>query len=313
MNTMFPEFLNLENMKDEAPTLDDDSSCFSVDRNNPAKDSMATGSDFVSDFNKREAEYRSKEDQDVAVFLSLVDKMSVKSLLFILQGHARSMHNIHQHDLQTTLSQINSERRALKTSPKSIKKTKMIKHCRFAEVFNGVVREEVFEIPHVADFSDEDIATMWWSHRQMKLMKKEAAKVVRFFHKHRPEYLESVQVLANASHPDSDDVLVDYHVKKLSSNSFPRGLECHIVSDLSVFRDDGVQSVILQQEKFRANQARNRFFDAEEKNGNSHDDMWEAIRAAYVPASEPCKLFALLMAEADHIEALKSSISRWDA
>jgi hypothetical protein len=43
--------------------------------------------------------YQTKEDEDIAVFMRLEQKMSMKSLLFIMQSHARAM-NIPEDVLQ---------------------------------------------------------------------------------------------------------------------------------------------------------------------------------------------------------------------
>eukprot|EP00522_Entomoneis_paludosa_P005607 CAMPEP_0172451552 /NCGR_PEP_ID=MMETSP1065-20121228/9553_1 /TAXON_ID=265537 /ORGANISM="Amphiprora paludosa, Strain CCMP125" /LENGTH=312 /DNA_ID=CAMNT_0013203515 /DNA_START=669 /DNA_END=1607 /DNA_ORIENTATION=+ len=310
---MFPEFKNLDGMKDEAPTLEDDGSGFSVD---PSDDDASQEADFVTKFNKREAAHRKKEDEDVAMFLSLVEKMSVKSLVFLLQAHARTMHNVPESHLQQTLQQIENEQTGPKKTSKQVKSS--VKNFRFALVMGGQkVREEVREIPHCSTFTEEDKAILWWSKREQRGMQKEAAKVVRFFRDHRPEYAQSVKIVANSFRPGSDGMIVEHHMKQLTNNSFPRGLECHIVSKLGHYRDDGVQSVIIEQEKFRARRARDSFFfqGSEEKKDVDADidDMWDDIRIAYLAASTPCKTFAQKMAECDHVEALKASISRWNA
>ena len=290
-NESFPHF-DLEGLKDETFSLD----VFAADT--PRTD-VSGETDFVKKFHKLEKAFHRKEDQDVAVFLALVDKMNVQSLLFILQGHARSMHNVHQGKLQEALNGMKTK----KTDSKSGKKVQ--KKLRFAEIMGGEkVRVETKEIIHVNEISEEDKRIMWWSSREMRAMKQEAAKVVRFFRNHRPEYLASVSILCSLHEPGMNDQVIEKHMKKLTQNSFPRGLECHIVPNLKACKDAAVQTLLLEQQQFRADVYAS--------------DDWERIHAfwdeagqKYAQACASCSAFSLKIAECDHVEALKASLSSW--
>lgn len=288
----FPKFENLEDVRHLAPTIGDSNSVCSNDGS-----ACTISSDFVEKFNKREADFRTKEDQDVAVFLSLVDKMSVKSLLFILQGHAKSMHNVHGLELQKTLDGIMTEQSSSRRNQPKRRRI-AVKKCRFAEVYNGV-RTEFHEILHVKDYSEEEKDSTWWSITEMRNIKREASKVVSFFRKYRPEYTESVAAVACTSNDDSSKPYVEKHMKELTRNSMPRGLESHILPPVRGFRENGIQSVLKTQRQG--------------KDSNDWGKLWMEIFDAYVSASEAAKIFARRMAKCDHIEALKSSISRWDS
>eukprot|EP00523_Entomoneis_sp_CCMP467_P015848 CAMPEP_0168765858 /NCGR_PEP_ID=MMETSP0725-20121227/541_1 /TAXON_ID=265536 /ORGANISM="Amphiprora sp., Strain CCMP467" /LENGTH=329 /DNA_ID=CAMNT_0008815125 /DNA_START=369 /DNA_END=1358 /DNA_ORIENTATION=- len=319
----FPQFPNLHEVdENDVPSLGDDNSWISVDQSGKTGQTNSSTGSVVEQFNQREAAYRKKEDQDVAVFLSLVDRMSVQSLLFILQAHAKSMHSVEQSQLQATLQKIEQEKKSPRSSNKrssdssnsSNGSSKKAKQFRFAMVMGGQrVREEIFEIPHCDEYTEQDKATLWWSKVDQRCMQKEAARTVRFFRSHRPEYIESVEVLANSATED-DDIWVEHHMKKLTNNSFPRGLECHIVPCLARYRDAGVHSVIAAQHRYLVKRADDPFADEKKHEGDQSDDrMWEEIREAYVKASVPCQEFARLIAECDHVEALKACISRWEA
>eukprot|EP00527_Entomoneis_sp_CCMP2396_P006333 CAMPEP_0198152584 /NCGR_PEP_ID=MMETSP1443-20131203/60443_1 /TAXON_ID=186043 /ORGANISM="Entomoneis sp., Strain CCMP2396" /LENGTH=333 /DNA_ID=CAMNT_0043818653 /DNA_START=1 /DNA_END=998 /DNA_ORIENTATION=+ len=319
--TAFPEFTDLENLEGKTPTIDDAADAVSVDSN----DGDSNNPDFVKKFNKREAAFRRKEDQDVAVFLALVDKMSVQSLLFILQGHARSMYNIQQKELRQSLQQI------MKSSKRVREGKKIVKKLRFAEIMGGhQIQEEIREIIHVSEISDEDRSILWWSGKQMRQMKTEAAKVVRFFKEHRPEYSASVSILCASHLSGTNEILVERHMKKLTQNSFPRGLECHIVPALNEVRAEGIRSVMEEQKQFfakRRARARDVVSSSNDNNMQSSDmkmkdhnndvemeemfAFWETARKKYVAASVPCLAFAVKIAECDHVEALKASLSKW--
>ena len=287
----FPHF-DLEGLKDEKFSLD------VLGDESPQVD-LSGETDFVKKFNKLEKAFHRKEDQDVAVFLALVDKMNVQSLLFILQGHARSMHNVHQGKLQEALNGMKTK----KTGSKSEKVVK--KKLRFAEIMGGEkVRVETREIIHVNEISEEDKRTMWWSSREMRAMKQEAAKVVRFFRQHRPEYLASVSILCSSHEPETNDQVIEKHMKKLTQNSFPRGLECHIVPNLNACKDAAIQTLLLEQQRFRAD------VHASDDWERIHA-FWDEAGAKYAQACVSCRGFSLKIAECDHVEALKASLSSW--
>lgn len=298
-----------------------------------------------------------KEDEDVAVFLALTEKMSVSSLLFILQDHASQMHNIQQGQLQIVLSQNQSilskpssesndlsagnEGDSFSTSSRNNKK---LKKFRFADIMGGQqVRVEVREIPLIT--SAEDKATLWWGEEDMMRTRQEALRIVRFYEQHRCEFATSITVLAESYRRESSETLVEHHMKKLSMDSVARGLESHLVHVLCISRVVAVQTVLLEQVQCRENKAAQAFAasaprkrkdrlrsptssirkvlssssaslaesEDQSKKINSVLDDGDAdrIRCAYLEASRPCRTLALKMAQWDHVEALKASLSSW--
>mmetsp|Transcript_9288 Transcript_9288/g.20088 ORF Transcript_9288/g.20088 Transcript_9288/m.20088 type:complete len:350 (-) Transcript_9288:225-1274(-) len=328
--TAFPRFKKkeLEQVKNVAPALDDGSDTCSESGSSHSGDEAKNGRDFVAQFNKREAKYRRKEDEDVAMFMSLIDRMSVKSLVFLLQGHARSMHNIHEGELQQTLVMIHNEKKVekMELEPATSRRPSQPKRCRFAEIMGGQkVRAVVVEIPHHSEYSPQEKASSWWTAGEMRAMRTEAAKVVQFFYQHRPEYSESVTLLSQSGQPDADDILVEHHVKKLAENSFPRGLEGHIVDSLAGPREAAIEAVLSLQEMYNAKPRKSfrqssssRSVSRSTKSTNEKlewqavvDEFWAEASKQYMAHSEPNKVLALKLAECDHIEALKASLSRW--
>jgi hypothetical protein len=100
--------------------------------------------------------YRSKEDEDVLVFMRVAQSMSIKSLLFLLQNHARAMNipeDVLQKDIASDLPSLTAKKATLK-----------IKKFRFAEISNGNVRAVVHEIPESEDPS------LWWNKVSRKYL-----------------------------------------------------------------------------------------------------------------------------------------------
>ncbi|KAL7555710.1 hypothetical protein ACA910_009351 [Epithemia clementina (nom. ined.)] len=216
---------------------------------------------------------KTKEDVDVEVFLALTEKMSVSSLLFILQDHARQMHSIQQGQLQMVLSQhcqkksilskdCNGKkpltpamplRRDLLTddsasvcSTATTSANKKVKKFRFAEILGGQqIRVEVHEIPKVTDSQVK--AELWWTDDEMRYIRLDALRVVRFYEQHRADYATSITTLAESFKAETNDLLVEHHMKRLSADSMARGLEPHLVQLLAISRVVAVQTVLLEQ------------------------------------------------------------------
>lgn len=281
--TVFPKF-NLDDPSEEGSCNQDES--------------ISIGSD--DEF----AKYVNKEDQDVAVFMRLIEKMSVNSLLFILQNHAREMNNISDSKLRKALVVSRREQNKIeKKTPESLHK---IKKFRFAEIMGGTkIREEVFEIPHVAEMTDEEKELLWWNRDDQHRMREQARKTIKFFRKRRPEYVDAVKFLAESYLFEEDDKrLIETKIKHMARDSFPRGLEYHIVDELGDCRNESLLAVLEEQAE--------RHFNSSDAAAD-HDAYIEMIRQTYRQASLPCRTFALKIAQSDHIEALKSSLSRTGA
>jgi hypothetical protein len=257
--------------------------------------SCSDSTDWSDDNSVNREKYTTKQDEDIAVFLSLTKQMSVKSLVFLLQNHARAM-LIPQADLQQSLQQHQSSTTRL-TGPTRGKRPppKKEKHFRFAEIQGG---QKVRVLVREFSKSDpQDRGELWWTEAEQREMRLEALRTVRYFRRNKRGYSESVKILAESAQEDADDLLVDHHMKKLTEDSYARGLESHIVSMLSKLRKHTVWAVLNEQTAC---------------SGKPYTTSCECLRARSIVASEPGRTLAAKMAECDHVEALKASLSKWD-
>jgi hypothetical protein len=270
-NTMFPRF------HDHETEVDSDSVPDSLD----SSVSESSEGELITKHEK----YRTKEDEDIAVFMRLEQKMSMKSLLFIMQDHARAM-NIPEDVLQKHIACD-----ALSLTAK--KATLKIKKFRFAEISGGdKVRAVVHEIPKATDPS------LWWNKDELKDIRSDVIQAVKYFKRYRPEFSESVQILATSYLDEIPNYVLKEHMKQLSGGSIARGLETHIVPLLGALRRSSVRAVLAEQEMCR-------------KSCKSYDETCEILRSRSLSESKPGQTFAAKIGECDHIEALKASLSRW--
>jgi hypothetical protein len=229
--------------------------------------------------------YRSKEDEDVVVFMRVAQSMSIKSLLFLLQNHARAMNipeDILQKDIASDLPSLMAKKATLK-----------IKKFRFAEISGGdKVRAVVFEIPKADDLS------LWWNSEELKDIRSDVIQAVLYFKRYRPKFSESVQILAKSYLDETPNFVLEQHMKKLADNSVTRGLERHVVPMMGQLRGSSVKAVLAEQEMCR-------------KSCISYDETCEVLRSRSLSESRPGRTFASKIAECDHIEALKASLSKW--
>jgi hypothetical protein len=123
-------------------------------------------------------------------------------------------------------------------------------------------------------------------------------QAVLYFKRYRPDFTESVQILAKSYLDETSNFALEQHMKKLSGDSIARGLETHIVPMLGALRNSSVKAVLAEQEICR-------------KSCISYDETCEALRTRSLSESRPGRTFACKIAECDHIEALKASLSRW--
>jgi hypothetical protein len=235
---------------------------------------------------KHEKYHRTKEDEDIVVFMRLAKSMSVKSLLFLLQNHARAM-NIPEYILQKDIT-------CRVPSLTAKKATLKIKKFRFAEISGGnKVRAVVLEIPNATDPS------LWWNKNELQDIRSDVIQAVLYFKRYRPEFSESVQILAKSYLNETPNFVLEQHMKTLSGDSVARGLETHIVPMMGALRSSSVKAVLAEQEMCR-------------KSCKSYDETCEILRSRSLLESRPGRTFAGKIAECDHIEALKASLSRWN-
>jgi hypothetical protein len=235
---------------------------------------------------KHEKYHRTKEEEDIVVFMRLAKSMSVKSLLFLLQNHARAM-NIPEYILQKDIT-------CRVPSLTAKKATLKIKKFRFAEISGGdKVRAVVLEIPKTTDPS-----LVWYSKNEMSDIRFDAIETVTYFKRYRPRFAESVQILAKSHLDEIPNFVLEQHMKKLADNSVTRGLERHVVPMMGALRSSSVKAVLAEQEMCR-------------ENCTSYDETCEILRSRSLSESRPGRTFAGKIAECDHIEALKASLSKW--
>ena len=249
-----------------------------------------SGSD--SDDSAARTKYSTKIDQDVQVFMEIASRMSVGSLLFLLQNHAKTQLEIPDVYLnQKSVSTTVISKEAIAQQQKPLKK---IKKFRFAEVLAGEkVRTAVREFPKA---SAEDKAALWWTEEEMKVIRSEAVSTVRYFKRHRPDLSVSVAILSESYQDSTPAPLVDEYVKKMSKDSYARGLETHIVPVLSQTRKLVVHSILEEQQDCQ---------------GQSYETSSERIRERSVACTQRSRALGLQLAKSDHIEALQASLSRW--
>ena len=137
---------------------------------------------------KRFEQFKSKEDQDVAVFMSVASKMDVSSLIFILQGHAKSQN----------LTMVSQTQAAAKISGRSKPgqedgSSRPKKKFRFATVNNNMVKCVYHVVP-----SAKDCQEMWWTDAEMKQIRGAAIQDVKYYRKYRADYKQTVEILANS-------------------------------------------------------------------------------------------------------------------
>jgi hypothetical protein len=236
---------------------------------------------------QREEKYRTKEDQDVAVFLSLAQRMSLKSLLHLLEGQARAQ-SLSPEYLAKYSALAESESMRTKVQ-KPLAKHKCF---RFAEVMDHQVRGVVHEVE-----SWKDITELWWHPEEMQAIRSDLIQTVQFFRKHRPLYTKAMEIVVKATEPES---VVEDHMRILTQDSYARGLESHIVSLFSGNRKDTVRAVLQEQSERLSS-------------GDDYEMTSHCLREQSLAYSQLSAGFAGKMAQCDHIDALKALMSRWYA
>jgi hypothetical protein len=259
---------------------------------------LTDSSDDESLVQQKEERYRTKEDQDVAVFMDLTKRMSMKSLLHLLQGHVRStdpsQEYLQQYNKALSESEGRKSRSSSETAQSDMRKKPLPrqKKFRWAEVTSEKVRVVIYEIESI-----KEEKSLWWTPEEMQSIRSELIDVVKFFRKRRPNYIMSVETIAR--HQAQESVIED-HMKKLTEDSFARGLEGHVVRMLSDHRKSTIQAVLEEQKECRV------------CNDNSETTS-HCLREQSVAYSKMSSRFAVNMAKCDEIDALKANMSRWRA
>ena len=141
-NTSFPQFeFDDKNKFIPHPDLDDTS----------VSDGEDNDGDEESKLKKRVERFKTRADQDVAVFMNIANKMDLSSLVFILQGHAKAQNLPFAAQAQA----------AAKISGKK-SGSGADKKFRFAMANNDNVKC----VYHVVD-SVKDAQEMWWTDAEI--------------------------------------------------------------------------------------------------------------------------------------------------
>jgi hypothetical protein len=256
--------------------------------------SVSDDDDDESAVQRQDEKYRTKEDQDVAVFLSLAKRMSLKSVLHLLQAQAMAQ-NLPQESFAkypALADDSNLTTTTTKRTESSFKKplAKRQKQFRFAEVRDHQVRVVVHEVE-----SWKDMKELWLRPEEAQAIRADLIQTVQFFRKNRPLYTLSVGIVAHSTEPES---IVEQHMRLLTEDSFARGLEAHIVNFLSANRKETVRAVLQEQSECKSSK-------------DDHEMTSHCLREQSLAYSKLSTGFAEKMGRCDQIEALKASMSRW--
>ena len=232
---------------------------------------------------RRRKLYHTKEEEDVAVFLQISQRLSRKSLIFLLQNHARTTLGITEAEILSAVKLEGlREKKELPAVPK-------VKKFRFAEVTDNRVRQECIVVERMPDNPP-----YWWTVEEFCNIRLEAAQLVRFYRKHETEFLNSIEKLTdwNAKESEVEDVL------KLMASSHPltRGLENQMSPAIRQQRHNTVRAVLDEQKKCK---------------GMRYEDACERIREASTRESWGQVAYSARLGLFDHLEALHALNSRW--
>lgn len=241
------------------------------------------------------SKYQTKEDQDVAVFMAIAERMSIEQLTHLLQGSAKASLDLPPSETTTRKTPTTAASTKKVTGDgKATAPFKRIKKFRFAEIAGGKqVRTVVHEVQSV-----KQMPWLWWSDDEMLQIRRGAIETVKHFRKHRLSYTRSVETVATTS--TDNDPTVEDAMKQLTRDSFARGLETHIVSSLALARSECVKAVLDEQRECRLC-------------NDSYELAGESLRGQSQAYSQTSRTFASRMAGCDQIEALKATLSAWEA
>ena len=250
-------------------------------------------SDDESSLNSNSSKYQAKEDQDVAVFMKIAERLSFGQLTHLLQGKSRAELNLPP--LPPTRPSSVSQTHSITTPTAAIAAAsilKPLKTFRFALIADD---KHVSTVVHEIQ-SNKRMAHLWWRDDEMLQIRRQAIDTVKHFRKHRPAFSQAVETVASNA---TDSALVEASMKLLTRDSFARGLETHIVAFLSQTRSETVKAVLEEQNECR-------------RCHDSYELMCEALRGQSQAYSQTSRTFATRMAGCDQVEALKATLSSWE-
>jgi hypothetical protein len=225
-----------------------------------------------------EKEYHTNDDQEFAVFLETTKRMSLKSLLSLLQSQTRAQ-NLAPESFQQCVALPEPEETLVKPLVKSFR----LQECGE----NGQVCSQV----HIVD-SWKHMKKLWWSPEEMRAIQMEAVNTAQYFRTRRPDYIDCVQTVAKGTESQTE---VEDTMKRLMEDSHVRGLEPLIVPLLSDNRKAAVKAVVQKQYEC----------------SNNIETQSHCLREQSMAYSHLSMRFAETMGQCDQIDALKASMSRW--
>lgn len=236
------------------------------------------------DESEKRRKYVTKEDEDVAVFMAIANKMSIKSLMHLMQGHARAL-NLASDYMESMAETVSSTSKPVK---------KVVKMFRFDEE-KGDVKTIIHKIKPLKKYKE-----LWISGDEMGDIRYDAIQAVNYFRKYEPRYSEAIEIIAKSykdRSPQAEMILEDA-MRKIIQEGFARGLEPHIVTLLSDRRGELVQAVLAEQKECKTC-------------NDSFEIASQCLREQSLAYSEQSGFFAGKIAECDQIEALKACLSPW--
>ena len=238
------------------------------------------------------SKYQTKEDEDVAVFMKIAERLNFEQLTHLLQGRSHSELNLPPFPpARSPVSKTSSTNSTSTSTAPGTPILKRVKKFRFALIAGDKhVRSVVHEIQ-----SNKRMHHLWWSDEEMLQIRRQAIDTVRHFRNHRPSFIQAVETVASSN----DHALVEASMKQLTRDSFARGLETHIVSFLSQARTETVKAVLEEQRECRMC-------------NDSYEVTCASLRGQSLAYSQASNTFATRMAGCDQVEALKATLSQWE-
>ena len=243
----------------------------------------------------RKQKYDTKEDEDVAVFKDLVKRMSLQSIVHILQGHVRQS-NPSPAYLQTyadaaimkdnQIVKMSTEENKRRSSPLVKKKKK--KQFRWATLSDDKVRVVTYDVE-----SFKDQKHLWLTASEMVSIRTELIQTVHYYRKHKQSYMNSIEICAKG---ELSEPVLEYHMKLLTDDSYARGLETHIVKCFFTDHRKAHSTAIIQEQNECV------------QSKDTYEMTSHCLRSQSLAYSPTSTNFAIRMAKCDEIEALKANI-----
>jgi len=223
------------------------------------------------------------EDPEIEAFLRITQRLSLNALIFLLQNQAREQ-NVSPEYLKK-YAQIAIQQHHDEEQPSEQQQQKY--HVHFQEENNRI---------HLID-SFKDYQELWWNSQEMHEIRANAIDVVKFYQQYRPQFSESIEIVAHGTEEYPLKV-VEEHLRFLLKDDLARGLEGHIDRNVAYHRESHKEAVLEEQ-------------DGCLMEGFSDDMMADCIREESLAFSEWNTRLAYSLAQCDQVSALTASLSKW--